>query len=251
MLDRVLQRAIMKPPSRTVDERQGAGSGGERLKPPRPPGPPAPPQPPTEVHDRSPGGRDPKRRAALGGAVVSLLIVAGIAWGIPILQGFHFGCNALAGDEIRETRLGLEMCRARTQAEVNEQRENVQRQAQQEQQADERREAEERKASEEATHRQREAERPGLEADASTLRGEAAAARKRQQQQEAAAKGEEAEARRVEREETPEGGGSKLAQSAGFSAEAAEHEVSADSAKSEADAKEREAAEDEKKAAEG
>jgi hypothetical protein len=234
--------------------------------------PPAPPEPPTEVHEPAAGGSDPKRKAALSAPVVIVLAVAGIAWGIPILQGFHFGCNVLAGDEIRETRLGLQMCRSRTQGEVNEAREKAQQQAQQEREAQANREAGEKRAENEKVaqreheaQQQREAERPGLEAAASKLGGEAAALRTKEKHEEALMKSDEheaealeAKASHVESEEPAEGGGgkdeagSKIREQASASREhAAGHSSQADTFRGEAEPKESEAEADRKKASEG
>src|SRR5258708_28413312 len=173
-------------------------------------GPPSPPESPTEVHERAARGSDPKRRVALSAPVVLILVVAGTAWGLPVLQGFHYGCNVLAGDEIRESRLGCEMCRSRTQAEVNEARESAQRKARQEQEAQANREAGEKRAESERVaqreheaQQQKEAERPGLETAASKLSGEAAALRAKEKHQEALMKSDEHEAEALEAEASP------------------------------------------------
>ena len=220
--------------------------------------PPQPPtevrEPPTELHE-PPRDHDPKRRrAALGTPVVIVLIVAGVAWGIPILQGYHFGCNVLAGDTVRTTRLGFEMCRPESQAEANEKREH----AAQEQQAKEHGEAEQRTAHEHQAAEQQQAERPGLEADAANLKSEAAGLHAKQQHEEALVSHDKSEAARYEQlashteGEEPEGGnggktaeaGNLTAVSGNWTAKAGEHEASASSAKSEAESKEQEATAD-------
>jgi hypothetical protein len=237
-------------PFGSIEERHGVGGGDEAA---------------TEVHEPSSGG-DPKRcRAALSAPVVIVLIVAGVAWGIPIVQGFHFGCNVLAGDEVREVRLGFEMCRHRTQAELTEAAEKRQNEERSKAEEQQKRETEERQAHQAQAQKQSEAERPGLEAAAAKLKGDAAKARRNQHQEEGAAKHEQAEAKRLEGEaervghEEPEGGdGSKVAksgeitaQSGEHTAKAGEHESNAGSAKSDAETKEREATEDEGKASGG
>jgi len=66
-----------------------------------------PPEPPTVVRQPAPGGDAPKHTGRnVGAPLVILGLIAFIVWGIPILQGFHFGCNVLAGDKFREVRLG-------------------------------------------------------------------------------------------------------------------------------------------------
>jgi hypothetical protein len=118
-------------PSGRIAERHGVGGDDEA---------------PTEVHDPSSGGDPKRRRTALSAPIVIVLIVAGVAWGIPIVQGFHFGCNVLAGDEVREVRLGFEMCRHRTQAEVTEAAETRQNEERSKAEEQQKREAEERQA---------------------------------------------------------------------------------------------------------
>jgi phage-related minor tail protein len=117
----------------------------------------APPEPPTQAHQ--PAGNDDGRKRngrKVGAPLIILGLVVFVAWGLPILHGFHFGCNLLAGDKFREVRLGLEMCRGENQAEANERTEK----AQQEQQAKEHSEAEAKKAE----HEKEERERPEREA---------------------------------------------------------------------------------------
>jgi hypothetical protein len=109
-------------------------------------------------------GRHPRRKAALSVPIVIVLLVAFIAWGIPILQGFHFGCNVLAGDIYRENRLGFQMCRAENESERTAEREA----AKHEEEAKAKQAAEQRQAEEHQAEQQREAERPDLEADGSS-----------------------------------------------------------------------------------
>jgi hypothetical protein len=112
---------------------------------------------PTEVRQPAPGDNVPKHTGRkVGAPLVILGLVAFVAWGLPILYGFHFGCNLLVGDKYREVRLGLEMCRGENQTEANEKKE----QAQQEQQAKEHHEAEEKQVE----HAKEERERPEREA---------------------------------------------------------------------------------------
>jgi hypothetical protein len=116
-----------------------------------------PPEPPTQAHRPAWSGDGPKHNGRkVGAPLVILGLVVFVAWGLPILHGFHFGCNLLAGDKFREVRLGLEMCRGENQAEVNERKEE----AQQEQQAKEHSEAEAKRAE----HEKEERERPEREA---------------------------------------------------------------------------------------
>ena len=99
--------------------------------------------PPTEEHQPAPDEPPSHKRRWLGLStpVAIAVVVAIIAWGIPIAQGFHFGCNVFAGDIYRESRLGIQMCRAENQAEANAKKEK----AEQEQHAKEKSEAEEKK----------------------------------------------------------------------------------------------------------
>ena len=83
-----------------------------------------------------------------------LAVVAFVAWGIPITQGFHFGCHVLVGDKFREVRLGIEMCRGENQSERNA-AEAAQRGAQESEERS-RKAAEERQAREAQADKQRE-----------------------------------------------------------------------------------------------
>jgi hypothetical protein len=97
----------------------------------------------------------------------------------------------------------------------------------------------------------REAERPGLEAEASELKGEASVAREKQHHEEGLAKHDEAEANRVEAEEPSEGGnGSKNTEAGELRDDAGTHEDQAGSYKDEAEAKESESEAASKKASE-
>jgi flagellar biosynthesis GTPase FlhF len=120
-------------------------------------------EPPTEVHAL--GGDGPKHSGRkIGAPLVILAVVAFLAWGIPITQGFHFGCNLFAGDKFREVRLGLEMCRGENSTErsrkATEAREKTEAE-QREQQAREQTAANQQREERE----KEEAERPHKEAE--------------------------------------------------------------------------------------
>ncbi len=119
---------------------------------------------PTAVHEPAPDANEPKRtRRKVAVPVVILAVVASIAWGIPIANGFHFGCNPLAGDKFREARLGIEMCRGENSSERSqkETEARVKGEVEQgEQRATEKKEAEEQREE----HEKEEAERPKKEA---------------------------------------------------------------------------------------
>jgi len=87
-----------------MEERQGTPSVAEQ---------------PAQIREH-PLGVLPRRRR--GGWLIlpvsMFLLTAGVAWGIPGIQGFHFRCGgAAAGNLRRETRLGIEMCRGESGAE--------------------------------------------------------------------------------------------------------------------------------------
>jgi flagellar biosynthesis GTPase FlhF len=119
----------------------------------------------TAVYEPAPDDDEPKRaRRKVAVLVAILAVVASIAWGIPIANGFHFGCNPLAGDKFREARLGIEMCRGensseRSQKEVEARVKGEAEQA--EQRATEKKEAEEQREQ----HEKEEAERPKKETE--------------------------------------------------------------------------------------
>lgn len=225
---------------RTIEEKHGPSDDGER------------PEPTTEVHKSSDDGPGKRNRAWYASPVVIIIaIIAGIAWGIPILQGYHFGCNVLAGDIYRESRLGIEMCRGISHSEVKEREEH----AQHEQEVKAKAESEA-KQQEEQTHRQtqeaeetkRNEQRPGHEAAAAKLSAEAGSLRRKQRHEEASVKADEAEAEHLEGEASSVEGAehyeeaSKIRERANASREHADsHRQSEDTYRSEAEGKEQEA----------
>lgn len=117
----------------------------------------------TAVHEPAPDDEPKRARRKVAVPVAILAVVASIAWGIPIANGFHFGCNPLAGDKFREARLGIEMCRGENSSERSQKvlEARVKREAEQgEQRATEKKEAEEQREE----HEKEEAERPKKEA---------------------------------------------------------------------------------------
>ncbi len=46
-------------------------------------------------------------------AIGGVLILA-LSFYAPISQGYHFGCNPLAGPQLTVTRLGVQMCKPST-----------------------------------------------------------------------------------------------------------------------------------------
>lgn len=73
--------------------------------------------PPTVVHEPAPDDEPKRTGRKVATPIVILVVAAFVAWGIPIAQGFHFGCNLLVGDKFREVRIGLEMCRGENSTE--------------------------------------------------------------------------------------------------------------------------------------
>jgi hypothetical protein len=203
-----------------------------------------------------PSGSGPKRRWIASPVVIIALVVAGIAWGIPILQGFHFGCNVLAGDIYRESRLGIEMCRGINQAEVTAAKEKVQheQEAQANREAEATRTANEQTAQKEHEAQQtKEAERPGLEAAASKLKTEAASWRQKLRLEEGVKKHDESEAERLSNDANrAEGEESDTLneQSDNYNGDADTAEGNIDSDKYEAENKQSEAEADSKTASE-
>ncbi len=217
---------------------------------------------PTEPQSESTRGSDPKRRRlALSSPIAILAVVAFVAWGIPVAQGFHFGCHVLVGDKFREVRLGIEMCRGENESERNAAL-AAQREAQEGEERT-RRANEERRAQEARAEKQREEqtieeERPAHEQAAIKLSAEAASLHQKAHHQELLAKADtseakdlEANASRVEGEETPEGDDSKytqgeniMSQAENVQSHAEDHESAALSLKSEAESKEYEAAQE-------
>jgi hypothetical protein len=212
-----------------------------------------------EPPDDTPPGTDrPKRDRAFITVPVALLVgligLAFFAWGVPIMEGFHFGCNVLAGDTVRTTRLGVEMCRGEDQAEVREKREP----AEEKHQATEKRGAEERGAEQQSNapsegkeQAAQEAKTPKLEERASSLRTEAASLHAKQQHEEALRTEDEAAASRIASEEPAEGGeGKKNIEADERRDEGYTHGDEADSLKLEAESKTSEAQHYEGKASE-
>jgi hypothetical protein len=221
----------------------------------------APPDQPTEAQPDGAGNNDNRRRLALSSPIVILAVAAFIAWGIPIIQGFHFGCHVLVGDKVREVRLGIEMCRGENQSERNAaaaaQRESTESE-ERAHKATEERQVQEAQANKRREEQTVEDERPSHEEAVTKLLSEAASLHGKADHEERLAKSDESESKRleadasrVESEETPEGNDSKYTQGEKITSEAEnvqshaeDHESAALTLKSEAESKESEAAQE-------
>ncbi len=193
-----------------------------------------------------------------------IAVVVFVAWGTPIIRGFHFGCHVLTGDKVREVRLGFEMCRGENQSERNA-AEATQRESRESEErahkATEERQAQETEAKAQQEEQAIEEERPGHEeavakllSEATSLQGKAHHEELLANADESEAKRLEADASRVEAEETPEGDGSQYTQGEKITSEAEnvrshgeDHESAAATFKSEAESKENEAAQERSK----
>lgn len=215
--------------------------------------------PPTEEHQPAPDEPLSHKRRWFGVStpVAIVIVVAFIAWGLPILGGWHFGCNVLAGDKYRETRLGIQMCRPENTAEKEakvKQAQEAERQAQTEKEATAKAEGEKTAQKEHEAEQQHEAERPGLEAAASKLKTEAASWRHKQRHEEGVKKHDEAEAERLSNDANrAEGEASDTlnTQSDNYSSDADTASANIDTDEGEVTSKESEAKTDEEKASEG
>lgn len=60
-----------------------------------------------------------KPQAGLKILILFLGMALFYAFGLPITQGYHFGCNSPdSGSQVRQFRLGIEMCKPMTEAET-------------------------------------------------------------------------------------------------------------------------------------
>jgi hypothetical protein len=221
--------------------------------------------PPTEAQpEAARAGDKTRRRLALSSPVVIVAVVAFVAWGIPIIQGFHFGCHVLTGDKVRAVRLGFEMCRGENQSERNA-AEAAQRESRESEErahkATEERQSQETQAKTQQEEQMIEEERPAHEEAVTKLLSEAASLQEKAHHEELLAKADESEvkrldadANRVDGEETPEGNDSNYTQGEKITSEAENvqshgenHESAAATFKSEAESKENEAAQERSK----
>jgi hypothetical protein len=223
-----------------------------------------PPEQPTGPRLDTAEDNPKRRRIALSSPIVIIAVVAFVAWGVPVIQGFHFGCHLLVGDKVREVRLGIEMCRGENESERNA-AEAAQR-ATKESEEQAHRATEERQAQETQAEKQREEqaveeERPAHEQAVTRLLGEAASLHGKAHREELLAKEDESRAKRLEAdasradgEETPEGNSSKYTEGEEITSEAENvqshaenHESAADTFKSEAESKEYDATQERSK----